>query len=61
MSTSILYVSPSFLYDFPLLPGNDVVGIGAYTLLVCLAENMCAFVKGLRKIVDMREHILYIA
>ena len=35
------------LYDFPLFPRNDVVGIGAYALLVCLADNMCAFVKGI--------------
>ena len=35
------------LYDFPLLPRNDIVGIGAYALLVCLADNMCAFVKGI--------------
>ena len=35
------------LYDFPLLPRNDIVGIGAYALLVRLADNMCAFVKGI--------------
>ena len=35
------------LYDFPLLPRNDVVGIGAYALLVCLADNMGTFVKGI--------------
>jgi len=35
------------LYDFPLLPRNDVVGVGAYALLVSLADNVCAFVKGI--------------
>ena len=33
------------LYNFPLLPRNDVVSVGTYPLLVCLADNVCALVK----------------
>ena len=33
------------LYDFPLLPRNDVVSVGTYPLLVCLADNVCALVN----------------
>ena len=33
------------LKDFPFLTGNDVIGIGADSLLVRPADKMCALVK----------------
>ncbi len=43
------------LYDFPLLPRNDVVSVGTYPFLVRFADNVCALVKGIAQIVEMRE------
>ena len=44
----LLYTSfVAALNDLPILTGDNVISVGADAFLVCPADKMCAFIKGI--------------